>query len=92
MKTFKNLFCIFIVSVMLVGCSSSITKEKYNKVEKVSTYKEVIKIIGKPKEESSAKLKTGDILKNSNWKDGDKEIMISFKNDKIISLEQFGLK
>jgi hypothetical protein len=81
--------------VMIAGCGGSkVTKENYDKIKTGMTVAEVEAILGKGTESQGVAGKVGDLAgsaKSITWKDGDKNITVSFLNDKVATVTSSGL-
>lgn len=72
--------------LVVVGCSSKLTTENYDKLKMGMTYDEVVATLGKADECSGA---MG--LKNCRWGDDKRQIVVNFANEKVILFAGKGL-
>jgi len=80
------------MALSLAGCSK-VTKGNYDKIKNDMTKAEVENILGKG-EDSGGKVGVGDVSISgavTTWTDGDKQITVTFVNDKVTAKAQKGL-
>jgi Na+-translocating ferredoxin:NAD+ oxidoreductase RnfG subunit len=82
-KLLMKLAALALLSTLLVGCYSKITKENYDKIQTGMTLEEVKNVLGEPTESNT--LGVGNLLSGTNavWKNEETTITIKFLNDKV---------
>ena len=75
---------LLLCSTLLLGCTSKLTQENFEKVQSGMTQAEVAAILGDPTESSSIGLGPFGGT-TSTWKDGGRTITIQFVNGKVIA-------
>ncbi|UCD30609.1 MAG: DUF3862 domain-containing protein [Planctomycetota bacterium] len=84
---------IGLILVAFAGCSK-VTQENYDKISTGMTLDEVQKILGKGTEKSGVGGAIGDLsasAKTITWGSEEKNITITFANDKVVTKTQKGL-
>jgi len=83
-----------LVLTTLVGCSSKVSKSSYDKIDTGMTMAEVEKLLGKGTEQAGIAGALGDLAgsgKVVKWEDGEKNITVTFVNDKVTAKASSGL-
>jgi hypothetical protein len=92
------------VGLTLVGCGESkINKANFDRISKDMSEEEVDRILGKGEEQAEINMPhmginvpdlgggVGRSMKVKTWQDGSKKIIITFRNDKVVSMVANGL-
>ena len=80
--------------LMLGGCGAKVSKSNYDKIKDGMTVSEVESILGKGTEQAGVAGTLGKLTGSGKimvWKDGDKTITVTFKDDKVAAKVATGL-
>jgi outer membrane protein assembly factor BamE (lipoprotein component of BamABCDE complex) len=82
----------FALAACAAGCASKVSQSSYDKIQPGMTVAEVEGILGKGGVfTASAGLAIGDVSFSIKSKDGQKQITVIFRGDKVVSKTQTGL-
>jgi len=93
----RSIVCLLLVAMAglpLVGCGSKVSKSAFDKVQNGMAVAEVEKLLGKGTPEAAGGGTLGEIVgsgKILSWTEGNKKILITFVNDKVVAKTQSGL-
>jgi len=79
-----------LATTFVVGCGGKVSKSNYDKIENGMTVEEVKDILGEPAKTTGGGVGalSGKVM---TWEDGDKQIVVTFANDKVTLKSQTGL-
>lgn len=100
----RPLACVLLgLALALGGCEKKISTENYNKISDGMTLSDVTKILGKGEKEAKAEgasISQAGIMSNRGnanpedtykWKDGAAEIVITFRDGKVVNRVSYNL-
>jgi hypothetical protein len=97
-KTMKTILktTLFLLSFLLIGCSSKLNSDNYNKISNDMSVSEVESILGKGESQASSSVNLGAYGGNISsevmtWQSGTKVISITFSNGRVMAKAQNGL-
>ena len=94
MSKFWGCGALVALVMLLAACGSAVSQANYDQVKNDMTVAEVEGILGKPTETKSAGGAIGEMAasgQTSVWKDGVKEIHVTFVNGKVVAKTQKNL-
>lgn len=75
--------------VFLAACSKEVSQSDYNKVSNNMSFADVVKILGRPKDQKSITIGKASAT-TASWGSKDNQIVIQFVNDKVILKNYLG--
>lgn len=82
MTRWKSTLLTFLTSILVVGCTSKINQENFDKIKAGMGYDEVIKILGEPTETGKVGL-AGLTATTATWESKDGKVVIQFFNNEV---------
>lgn len=93
MKWFARIVMVLLCLGLFTGCAK-VSKENYDKIQTGMTYDQVKSILGSGTEASGGGIAVGDLAASGKvvtWGTEDKQIMVTFVNDKVTLKTMKGL-
>lgn len=80
----NSLRCVLLAAVVCIAaCSSKVTIENYDQIKPGMTRDEVHKLLGKPDDTTAHDVGGVLSLSKETWKAGNKQLTVTFGNDKV---------
>ena len=90
-KLISTFAVVFFSTIVLIGCSSEVNKDNYDKIKTDMTISEVESILGEGESSGASNIAGVGDYDVKTWSDGMKVISITFSNGKVAAKVQAGL-